>query len=100
MTTPHSLPPGSTQDPIRPHVFWYPKPTEVTWVLTPRPDPRDAELERLTTALRHIRTLAGDWLTMEAWTDDVFDAIHKLAVDALAGAEPEPAATVEEAMAI
>jgi hypothetical protein len=100
MTTPHSLPPGSTQDPDRPHVFWYPRGErhEVRFVV--KPDPRDAKLERLTTALRHIRTLAGDWLTMEAWTDDVFAAIHKLATDALAGAEPEPAATVEEAMAI
>ena len=64
------------------------------------PDKRDAELARLTTVMRHIRTLAGDAPTL-ASVDPVWvlEAIALLATDVLAGTS-EPTATVEEAMAI
>ena len=63
-------------------------------------DPQDARLAELTTALRQIRTLAYDYAALEAWTDSIFDAIALLASNALAGAEPEPCAVAEEAVAI
>ena len=71
--------PIATQDPFRPHV----------WRFTP--DPRDARIAELTTALRHIRQLAHDADALAS-----VDPAALLAVDALAGAQPEPAATVEE----
>jgi hypothetical protein len=80
----------ATQDPTRPHVTWFTS------------DPRDARLAELTTALRHIRTLASDApsLAMNMTDGDIFDAIASLACDALAGAQPEPCAVAKEAMAI
>jgi hypothetical protein len=77
----------ATQDPTRPHVTWY------------TPDPRDARLAELTTAMRHIRQLASDapLLAMNMTDDDIFNAIALLAVDALAGAEP---CVTVEAMAL
>ena len=79
---------NATQDPARPHVTWF------------SPDPRDARLAELTTALQRIRTLAGDYTALEAWTDNIIGAIHKLAADALAGAETDPCAAVVVALAI
>jgi hypothetical protein len=67
----------------------------VTWY---SPDPRDARLAELTTALQRIRTLASDATWLAIMETDIFDAIHKLAADALAGAQPEPCAVVEEAI--
>lgn len=98
MTIPHSLPPGSTQDPDRPHVFWYPSGErhEVRFVVAP-----DANLERLTTAMRHIRQLAHDADALASVDPAaILAVIDILACDALAGAEPEPRGVTVEAMAI
>ena len=122
MTLPANIPPGSVQDPDRPHVFWYPRGErhEVQFVV--KPDPRDAriaaqamayealaqecvwtheriaELERY---MRHIRTLANDAPSLvDVDPALAVAAIIMLANDALAGAEPEPTATTYEAMAI
>ena len=96
MTLPASLPPGSTQDPERPHVWWYPQTGERLIVnFTPRPDPRDERLAELEQALYRIRTLAGDAPTLATVTDPatILETIYQLATDALAGAMPEPAPT-------
>ena len=83
-----------TQDPKRPHVWWYPQPERliINAAKYATPDPRDARLAELTTALQRIRTLASDAtsLAMNMTDGDIFDAIALIAVDALAGAEPEP----------
>lgn len=98
MTTPASMPPGSTPDPERPGVYWYPKPERIVIDAAQyaKPDSRDARITQLETALRHIRTLALDApsLAMNMTDGDIFDAIALCAVDALAGAQP--AATVYE----
>ena len=73
----------ATQDPNRPHVWWF------------TPDPRDVRLAELEKALQRIRTLASDATWLAIIETDIFDAIYKLAVDALAGTEPEPGDVVE-----
>lgn len=72
-------------------VIWYPRPERLVVDVAQyaKPDSRDARIVTLETALRHIRTLAGDNLIMEADTDDIFDAIYNLAVDALVGTTEE-----------
>jgi hypothetical protein len=51
--------------------------------------------------MRHIRTLAHDADALASVDPAaILATIALLACDALAGAEPEPRATVEEAMAI
>ena len=96
------IPPGSTQDPVRPHVFWYPQTGErlvIDAAQYAKPDPRDAKLERLTTALQHVQRLAADRAALETiGLDNVLDAIALLAANALAG-EAQPTATVEEELA-
>lgn len=98
MTTPASLPPGSTPDPERPGVYWYPKPERliIDAAQYAKPDSRDAYIAELEAAMRHIRTLALDApsLALNMTDGDIFDAIAQHAVDALAGAQP--AATVYE----
>ena len=71
------------QDPNRPHVTWF------------SPGPRDARLAEMTTALRHIRTLAHDWQALAVDPSGILESIALIACDALAGAEPEPCATAE-----
>ena len=87
----------ATQDPKRPHVWWYPQPERliINAAKYATPDPRDARLAEMTTAMRQIRTLASDATWLAIMETDIFDAIHKLTADALAGAEPEPCAVVE-----
>ena len=58
---------------------------------------REERIAALTTALRRIRTMAGDAPTLTAMALDpamLFDAIAQIAANALA-AMPEPSATVE-----
>jgi hypothetical protein len=85
-------------------VFWYPKPERLVIDATQYalPDPRDADLERLSTALRRVRTLAGDAPTLATVTDPatILETIYQLADGALAGAEPEPSGVTVEAMVI
>ena len=90
-----------THDPKRPHVTWYPQPERliINAAKCATPDPRHARLAELTTAMRHIRTLAYDWQALVVEPGFVLETIALLACDALAGAEPEPGAVVE-AMAI
>ena len=78
----------ATQDPTRPHVTWY------------TPDPQAARIAELERAMRHIRTLAHDADALAVEPMALLETIALLACDALAGAEPEPGAVTEEAMAI
>jgi len=84
-----------TQDPKRPHVWWYPQPERliINAAKCATPDPRDARLAELTTALQHIRQWANVGAVERADAYEAFDAIYTLATNALAGAEP--CATVE-----
>ena len=87
-----------TQDPNRPHVWWYPQPERliINAAKYATPDPRDARLAELETALRHIRDLTHAREQMGSVDPDfVLETIALLAVDALAGAQPETSATVE-----
>ena len=86
-----------TQDPKRPHVWWYPQPERliINAAKYATPDPRDARLAELTTALQRIRALAYDWQALVVEPATILETIALLAVDALAGAQPEPSATVE-----
>ena len=88
-----------TQDPKRPHVWWYPQPERliINAAKCATPDPRDARLAELEAALQRIRTLAYDAHALVASVDPavILSAIALIAVDALAGAQPEPGATVE-----
>jgi hypothetical protein len=64
------------------------------------PDPRDARIAELETALQHIRQLAhcaAELVSVDPAA--LLETIALLAVDALAG-DAQPSATVEEAMAI
>ena len=95
-----TIPTGSTEDSDRQNVFWYPRGERHGVKFVVAPDKRDAELERLTTALRHIRALAHDAEALvSVGMDNVVSAILLLACDALDG-EAQPSATVEEELAI
>lgn len=79
-------------------VIWYPRPERLVVDVAQyaKPDTRIAELE---TALRNIRTLAYGATYVAVAHNDVFDAIYKLAADALSGTT-ETTGTVYEEMAI
>ena len=98
----------ATQDPKRPHVWWYPQPERliINAAKYATPDPRDARLAELEKALREIRTVSGDADSFRVASEHVFAAIWSIAntalvVGALTGAEPEPEpGDVVEVMAI
>lgn len=97
---PASLPPGSTPDPQRPGVYWYPQPERLVIDLSryAKPDPRDARIAELERALMHIRNIAHTRVKMESVDPDcALEAIVLLllASGALAGTA-RPTGTVYE----
>jgi len=92
-----TTPPGSTLGGWR---VVYPEPSRYTIRFHVAPDKRDARLAELETALRHIRSLAFDWAALAVEPGAILETIALIAVDALAGAQPEPTATAYEELAI
>jgi len=82
-------------------VHYYPTKAERLVVnFTPQPDPRDARIAELERILAHIRTIASESYSQAVGLEFVLESIAVLAIDALAGAEPEPVATTFEELAI
>ena len=99
MTLPANLPPGSTQDPDRPHVYWYPQPERlvIDAAQYAKPDPRDARIAELETA---IYTLASHAIPVGDRVEVPLADWREMMTVALAGADHEPASVTVEVMAI